>query len=88
MLLTPIGINQEQFLISKEKGIILYEVVCKISSFLNLKIFENISFYFLLDISNGENHPKIDQTPLQLPRHAERKETGVMLLRPFLLLLP
>ena len=42
-------------------------------------------FYFLLDISNGESHPKIDQTPLQLPRRAERKDTGVMLLHPFLL---
>ena len=39
-------------------------------------------FYFLLDISNGENHPKIDQTPLQLPRHAEREETGVMNITP------
>ena len=45
VLLTPIGINQEQFLISKEKSIILYEVVCKISLSLNLKIFENISCF-------------------------------------------
>ena len=61
MLLTAIGINPEQFLISKEKSIILCEVVFKISLFYESQDLWKcyLFLYFLLGISNGENHIKI-----------------------------
>ena len=58
VLLTPIGINQEQFLISKEKSIILYEVVCKISLSLNLKILKISHVLFLAGYFKWRKSPK------------------------------